>query len=318
MRTIAIVPTYQNAGTLPRVLADLEAQGFPVLAVDDGSTDGTGALLHAWAAAAPERHVEAIGTNAGKGRALKRGLARARALGFARAVTVDADGQHLAADARRVADAHADGLTVGARAEQVDGYPARSLFGRRLWAMGVRALTGLGVPDPICGLRAYPLDGPAAAIRCRAGRFAWEEEWLVRAAWAGIPVRWESITTIYLPPGQRVSHWAWHDWLRNVGAWMLLAAERLLPWTGPWQPDALQPLAVPDRSTQWLAWTAFVVAAAIGAAGGAFGPNGLMAVVTLVVLLAVRWHVKPWFAARAALIGWLVVAAGMLIRARGA
>jgi hypothetical protein len=34
-----------------------------------------------------------------------------------------------------------------------------------------------------------------------------------------------------------------------------------------------------------------------------------------VVLLAVRWHVKPWFAARAALIGWLVVAAGMLIRA---
>ena len=314
MRTAAIVPTYQNAGTLPRVLADLEAQGFAVIVVDDGSRDGTAEFLRAWQPGGAGRHVETLPTNGGKGRALERGLARARTLGFTRVVTVDADGQHLAADARRVADAHADGLTVGARAEQVDGYPARSLFGRRLWAMGVRALTGLGVPDPICGLRAYPLDGPAAAIRCRTGRFAWEEEWLVRAAWAEIPVRWESITTIYLPPGQRVSHWAWHDWVRNIGAWLLLAAERLLPWTGPWQPDALQPLAAPDRSSRWLAWTGFMIAAAIGAAGGAFGPNGLMATVTIVVLLAVRWHVKPWFAARAALVGWMVVAAAILLQ----
>ena len=48
--------------------------------------------------------------------------------------------------------------------------------------------------------------------------------------------------------------------------------------------------------------------------GGAFGPKGLMATVTIVVLLAVRLHLKPWFAARAALIGWLVAAAGVLIR----
>ena len=43
--TLVIVPTYNNAGTLPNVLERCRALGLPILVVDDGSTDATSAIL---------------------------------------------------------------------------------------------------------------------------------------------------------------------------------------------------------------------------------------------------------------------------------
>ena len=45
--TVVVIPTYNNAGTLSDVLARTFSQGLPVVVVDDGSTDGTAALLSA-------------------------------------------------------------------------------------------------------------------------------------------------------------------------------------------------------------------------------------------------------------------------------
>jgi len=305
MRTVAVVPTYQNARTLPEVLQSLEAEGFHLIAVDDGSTDGTGEFLAQWASADPaRRHAVQLPRNLGKGAALEAGLAAAIQRGFARAVTVDADGQHRAIDARRVADAATDGLVVGAREEQAPGYPARSLFGRRLWALGVRSLTGLGVADPICGLRAYPLEC-LDRIRCRSGRFGWEEEWMVRAAWSGVIVRQVEIATIYKPPHERVSHWAWHDWPRNIGTWAMLAASRIIAMRGPLVPAHDQPLRGIDRSARMLAVMTFAVAACTGAASAHWGSTGLAVACAALVALAFRLHASRPLTVVAAVLGWL-------------
>jgi len=242
--------------------------------------------------------------NRGKGAALEAGLAAARERGFARAVTVDADGQHRALDARLVADAATDGLVVGAREERAPGYPARSLFGRRLWALGVRSLTGLGVADPVCGLRAYPLEC-LQDIRCRSGRFGWEEEWMVRAAWAGVIVRQVGIATIYKPPHERVSHWAWHDWPRNVGIWAMLAASRIIAMRGPLVPAHDQPLRGIDRSARVLAVMTFAVAACTGAASAHWGSTGLAIACAALVALAFRLHASRPLTVIAAVLGWL-------------
>lgn len=304
MRTVALVPTYQNARTLPEVLQSLEAEGFHVIVVDDGSTDGSGKFLAQWAAGAAEhRHVVHMPGNRGKGAALAAGLAAARQRGFARAVTVDADGQHRALDARRVADAATDGLVVGAREEHAPGYPARSLFGRRLWALGVRSLTGLGVADPVCGLRAYPLDR-MDDIRCRSGRFGWEEEWMVRAAWAGVIVRQVGVATIYKPPHERVSHWAWHDWPRNIGTWAMLAASRIIAMRGPLVPANDQPLRGIDRSARMLAVMTFAVAACTGAASAHWGSTGLALSCAPLVALAFRLHASRPLTVVATVLGW--------------
>ena len=305
MRTVALVPTYQNARTLPEVLQSLEAQGFDVIVVDDGSTDGSGAILAQWASgAADRRHVVNMPGNRGKGAALETGLAAARQRGFARAVTVDADGQHRAVDARLVADAASDGLVVGAREERAPGYPARSLFGRRLWALGVRSLTGLGVADPVCGLRAYPLER-LQDIRCRSGRFGWEEEWMVRAAWAGVIVRQVGIATIYKQPHECVSHWAWHDWPRNVGTWAMLAMGRIVALRGPLVPANDQPLRGIDRSTRTLDIVAFAVAACAGAASAPWGGAGLAIACAALIGLSLRLHASKSLTAIAAMLGWL-------------
>lgn len=59
--TVSIVmPCYQNAGTLQRSVRSVQAQTFAdweLIAVDDGSTDGTGALLDELAAGEPRMRV---------------------------------------------------------------------------------------------------------------------------------------------------------------------------------------------------------------------------------------------------------------------
>ncbi len=233
MRLVAIVPTYRNPLTLPDVVGSLERSGIPTIVIDDGSGDGTAQWLDQWvrepvsSGAERMRWCECLPRNRGKGAALEVGLSLARKLGFEAALTVDADGQHLSPDALRLAGLRESGvMVVGARQERVEGYPPRSLFGRRLWALGVRSLTGLGVSDPVCGLRVYPLEA-TESVSVRAGRYAWEEEFLVRAAWAGVEIREATITTVYQPPGVRVTHFIGRDWLEGFTAWAWLALLRV-------------------------------------------------------------------------------------------
>lgn len=263
MRGIAIVPTYRNLRVLPAVLAGLERGGLPTLVIDDGSDDGTGPWLDAWVAAGAGRAVEHLPMNRGKGAALEVGLARARAEGYDFALTIDSDGQHLIEDALRLASrAEADVLLVGAREEAVEGYPPTSILGRRLWALGVRSLTGLGVADPICGLRIYPLR-VTASVRVSAGRYAWEEELLVRAAWAGIVIREIAIHTVYQPKGERVSHFGLADWFDSISTWCRLAATRLIGTSPRYRPRG--PLARRDRSWRHIVGTAMLVGCLLGA-----------------------------------------------------
>ena len=263
MRVAAVVPTYRNLRTLPTVCAQLVEAGFPVIVVDDGSTDGTGAWATAWSGEDSGRWLIRMPVNRGKGAALAAGLAAARELGFDCAVSVDSDGQHLVEDAVRVrARAREGTLVVGARDDSVDGYPLRSRLGRRIWALGVRALTGLGISDPICGLRAYPL-AVVARISCEGGRFTWEEEFLVRAVWAGVPIEEVAIATVYLPVGERVSHFSAWDWFHSFGVFSRLAVLRIA-LRAPRTP-ATAGRSSRDRSWRWMLGAACVVGGIAGA-----------------------------------------------------
>ena len=295
MHGIAIVPTYRNLRALPAVLAGLEAGGLPILVVDDGSDDGTGPWLEQWVAAGGNRWLERFPQNRGKGAALAAGLGRARALGFEFALSVDSDGQHLVEDALRIAAAMEPGvLLVGAREEVVEGYPPKSMFGRRLWALGVRSLTGLAIADPICGLRGYPLR-ETGSIEVTAGRYAWEEEFLVRAAWAGIEIRETGIRTVYQREGERVSHFALRDWFDSVFVWARLAWLRVAALAPRYQTRG--PLACRDRSWRRIAGAA----ALVGCLAGALLP--WFVALPLLAWVAWRLHAPAAVAIAAALVG---------------
>jgi hypothetical protein len=78
MQVSVIVPLYNKAATIERTLASIQAQTLPdfeVIVIDDGSTDGSGALVANW----PDARVRVIRqANAGPGRARNKGLAEAR------------------------------------------------------------------------------------------------------------------------------------------------------------------------------------------------------------------------------------------------
>ncbi|TPE48390.1 glycosyltransferase family 2 protein [Amaricoccus solimangrovi] len=76
-----VTPVWNAAATLPRTLASVRAQGladWEHLLIDDGSTDGSAALIAAAAAADPRVRPLATGWNGGAGVARNTGLRAAR------------------------------------------------------------------------------------------------------------------------------------------------------------------------------------------------------------------------------------------------
>jgi len=85
---IALIPAYNEARYIADVVKRTLAH-LPVVVIDDGSNDGTGAV-----AALAGAKVMAHKTNQGKGTALNTGFSYAVQRGVDAAITLDADGQH--------------------------------------------------------------------------------------------------------------------------------------------------------------------------------------------------------------------------------
>ena len=75
------MPCYNEAGTVDAIIGRVLAEPVvaELIAVDDGSTDGTGDRLEAWARREPRVRFLRHEANRGKGAAIRTGLAAARA-----------------------------------------------------------------------------------------------------------------------------------------------------------------------------------------------------------------------------------------------
>lgn len=234
-RVLATVPVYNHAATLPGVVRGLLDAGLEVLVVDDGSTDHPLASLEGW----PVRTLR-LPVNQGKGAALLAAARLALAEGFDLLLTVDADGQHVPADAPRLlAEARAawPALVVGNRAMEGEHVPRSSRFGRAFSNGWVRLECGRRLGDTQSGFRAYPV-AFLARTHFLSRRYTFEVEVLVKAAWAGLPIRDVPVRVIYPPGRERVSHFrafrdnarltALHTWLVTCRLWALLTGRAYL------------------------------------------------------------------------------------------
>lgn len=204
----AVIPTYQNAKTLLKVVADVHRVVDTVFVVDDGSNDGTAALLgKATGNERPEK-VLTHPKNCGKGAALKTGLTYARQQGFRYAVTVDADGQHRADDIPallKAVEEEPDALAIGSRGLQHENMPAKSTFANRFSNFWFALQTLQRLPDTQSGLRVYPLRR-LHGLRWMSARYEAELTLLVFSAWAGVKLLPVPVSVYYPPRDQRVTH----------------------------------------------------------------------------------------------------------------
>jgi glycosyltransferase involved in cell wall biosynthesis len=185
VRILVIVPAFNEAKNLPRVIARLNAAGCAdICVVDDGSSDDSAAV-----AARLGVTVLRSPINLGIGGAVQTGYLWAAAHDYDAAIQVDGDGQHdpsYIADALRPLRAGTADMVIGSRFRHAGGF--RSTWLRRLgihylvWLLRVRC--GARVTDPTSGFRAagrqaiqlfaknYPSDYPepeAIALLLGAG-----------------------------------------------------------------------------------------------------------------------------------------------------
>lgn len=204
----AVIPTYQNAKTLLKVVADVHRVVNTVFVVDDGSNDGTAALLDKATGNERPEKVLTHPKNCGKGAALKTGLTYARQQGFRYAVTVDADGQHRADDIPallKAVEEEPDALAIGSRGLQHENMPAKSTFANRFSNFWFALQTLQRLPDTQSGLRVYPLRH-LHGLRWMSARYEAELTLLVFSAWAGVKLLPVPVSVYYPPRDQRVTH----------------------------------------------------------------------------------------------------------------
>ena len=197
--TLIIIPTYNNAGTLENVLERCQAQGLPILVVDDGSTDATPAILDRMG---PDLEVIRHKVNMGKGKALKTGFLEARRQGYAYALTIDSDGQHFPEDIPALLAAKGERtLVVGSRSQM--GADGGGSFANRFSNFWFHLYTWVRLPDTQTGFRLYPLLAlPSLGIL--SSRYEAELALLVFSAWKGLKMKPVPVRVAY--PEDRVSH----------------------------------------------------------------------------------------------------------------
>ena len=184
-RVAVIIPALNAAPTIASVVAGSLAQIETVLVVDDGSQDGTGEIA-ARAGAVVLRHE----VNRGKGAALKTGFAWALEHGFDGVVTLDADGQHLPGEIKRILEARrgtgAD-LVIGGREHLFAQMLARRRMANRFsaWSIGLASRTG--VTDSQSGFRYYSVR-LLRGVDLHSDGFSMESEIIVLAGWKGFKV----------------------------------------------------------------------------------------------------------------------------------
>jgi hypothetical protein len=163
--TVAIVPAFNEAPSVGRVVASLRDLGLPVIVVDDGSTDGTSAIARAEGAT-----VVSLPTNLGVGGALRAGIRLATRMGYEQVVQCDADGQHPSDAVRSLLRSQAEDphdLLLGSRFTDDDARRDEPLVRRtamRLLAAFASRATGVRITDATSGLRVIrqPLLGELA------------------------------------------------------------------------------------------------------------------------------------------------------------
>lgn len=200
-----VIPTYNNVGTIGDVVMRAKAQCDDVIVVNDGSSDGTDAVL----SAVDGVTVVDIPHNSGKGNALKQGFLKARTLGFSYAITLDGDGQHYPEDIRLLLEANIKNptaLIVGqrkglAQVERSAGSKFANAFSN-FWFC-IQTLNPLS--DTQTGYRMYPLH-KLYGLRFLTSRYEAELELLVFAAWHGVRLVATEVNVYYPPREQRVSH----------------------------------------------------------------------------------------------------------------
>ncbi len=198
---VVVIPTYNERDNIARLIRDVRALGYRVLVVDNGSPDGTGAIVDQLAVA--DQGVSCIQ------REKKSGIGPAYAAGFAHVISqgesticqMDADYSHDPVSLPTLVEAIENGADLAIGSRYIAGGSAPDWHWiRRLISTGgnlyARTLLRVGIRDMTGGFLAWSRGGLAAADpgSSHASGYAFQVETAWRAVRAGCTVVEHPIT----------------------------------------------------------------------------------------------------------------------------
>ena len=194
MLKIAVVPIYNEARNLERVLETFSARMDITIAVNDGSKDESAAILSRWIATQPHAYVIDNDINRGKAAALKDGFALATLLLDDGTLstedllyTFDADGQHTVDSIDRLAEQTvSQNLDMLLTRRDFSHYPRFKRIGNWGLSMFASVLGGYRYKDVECGLRVIRVGNLAELLSYYNGyKYSCEQELGIIAASLG-------------------------------------------------------------------------------------------------------------------------------------
>lgn len=226
--TLIILPTYNEAQNLPRVVRQLRAAvpDAAILVVDDDSPDGTGTIADDLARAHRDLHVLHRPGRNGLGAAYRAAYDWALDRGFDTLVQMDADGSHQPADLPRLlAAALNSDVVVGSRWVRGGGavqWPFRRMLLSRAGSSYAHVMLGLPFKDITGGFRVFSAralrDIDAASVDSRG--YCFQIEMLMRANDAGLSITEVPITFVDRQFGEsKMSRSIVREALAAVTAW---------------------------------------------------------------------------------------------------
>lgn len=195
-----IIPALNPLPVLLTLVKDLQQHGLEnILLIDDGSSTEFQNIftMASEMGAMVLRHP----MNLGKGAALKTAFRHVIAQDFSGVITVDADGQHSAKDAARIAcevlKEKAPVCILGVRSFNSE-VPLRSKFGNVLTRQIFHAFSATRVSDTQTGLRGFSIDLLPSLCNVSGQRYEFEMKMLLWLATEKLPIKEICIDTIYI------------------------------------------------------------------------------------------------------------------------
>jgi glycosyltransferase involved in cell wall biosynthesis len=198
MRVQALVPAFNEAGTIAKVVTGLSPHVAAVCVVDDGSTDGTKD-----AARSAGAEVLVNPGDRGKGTALRFGLARVLERDCTHVLLIDGDQQHLPEEAPLlIAEAERTGadVVIGERRFDRGAMPTSRYHANRIGSLALSRFLGVSIRDTQCGFRLFKAEA-LRSLRLKARGYDIETEMLVKLKRRGGRISSVPITAVYT--GQR-------------------------------------------------------------------------------------------------------------------
>jgi dolichol-phosphate mannosyltransferase len=201
-RWLTAVPVYNEAKHVRDVLAQIRRYSDDILVVNDGSTDGTAALLDSEPSLVRVDHP----VNRGYGAALISAFQYAREHEFELLVTMDCDGQHEPARIPVLLEAiHDCDIVSGSRYfrdfRQDTPAPSDRRFINATITKEINSRYGLNLTDAFCGFKAYRRE---ALEKLRITEQGWGmplQVW-VQAARQGLRIKEIGVPRLYLDPNR--------------------------------------------------------------------------------------------------------------------